>query len=166
LWHFFGWRVLHGTIIQADPPYMGHPDFSWLGLAVKATLLILAIIVLGPIVIGVFVGLAVVALMVSFLFPRNSSQTSGCLSSLASQMVGFFLTKRMVGSKPEIPVRDFRLRDDDGQEHLIRIKGELVSGSLGVGDEVEVQGIDRRGTLILRRGTNKRTRSEIQVRRG
>src|SRR5258708_21162210 len=30
-WHFVGWRVLKGTIIQVDPPYMGHPDFAWTG---------------------------------------------------------------------------------------------------------------------------------------
>jgi hypothetical protein len=157
--------MLEGTIIQADPSYMGHPDFSWAGLLVKLTLLVLAVVVVGPIVIGVLIGLAVVALMFSFLFPSSSSKSTGCLTGLASQMVGFFLTKRMLGSKPDIQVRDFRLRDAEGQEHLVRVKGELISGNMGVGDEVQVEGFDRGGTLNLRRGRNQRTRSEIRVRR-
>lgn len=164
LWHFLGWRVLKGTIIQVDPPYMGHPDFAWAGMLIKATLIIIAVIFIGPIVIGVLMGLAVVALIFAFLFPSSSAHSNGCLTSLASQMVGFFLTKRMFGVKPDIPVRDFRLRDEEGQEHLVRLKGELISGNLGVGDEVELEGIDRRGTFSLRRGVNKRTRSEIRVR--
>lgn len=165
LWPRFSKLVLEGTIIQVDTPYMGHPDFSWGGLLIKVTLLILGVLLIGPVVIGIFGGLMLVALMFRFLFPRGSSHLTGCLSSIASQVIGFLLTKRLLSPKPDVPVRDFRLRDDQGQEHLVRIKGEIVAGNMNVGDEVEVEGRSRRGTFILRRGRNKRTRSEIRVRR-
>jgi hypothetical protein len=163
--HFFGWRVIKGTVISVEPPYMGHPDFSWIGLLLKLSLLILAVIIIGPVIIGIIIGLMVTLLMFSFVFPRGTSHTTGCLTGMLRQMVGFFLTRKLLGPKPDVPVRDVRLRDTSGQEHLVRIKGDIVRGNMNVGDEVEVEGFNRGGTLLLSRGRNIRTRSEIKVRR-
>jgi len=154
---FFGWRKLSGTVIAIDPPYMAKPEFNWFSFISK---LIIGLILL-PFIIGFIIVAIVFSIFLSiFSFGRNRP---GFLSSLASQVVGFFLTGKLFGPKEQVPVRDIRLRDDVGQEHLIRIRGELVAGNLNVGDEVEVEGFDRRGTLMFRRGHNKRTRAEILV---
>ena len=60
-----------------------------------------------------------------------------------------------------VPVRDIRVRDAQRLEHLIRVEGDFVAGNFGIGDEVEVAGQNRHGTLIFRSGWNKRTRSKI-----
>lgn len=60
-----------------------------------------------------------------------------------------------------VPVRDIRLKDKSGVEYLVRIKGDLYAGNVNVGDDIEVEGFDRRGTIMFYRGKNIRTRSEI-----
>ena len=71
-----------------------------------------------------------------------------------------------MGPRADIPVRDIRLRDPAGQEHLVRIKGDLLSGSVAVGDDIDAGGYDRHGTLMFRRGMNKRIGTAIRVRQG
>lgn len=154
---FFGWSKLSGTVIAIDPPYMAKPEFKWPSFLIKLTIgLAIFPLIIGAIIAGVFFSL----INSLFGFGRNRP---GFFSSLASQVVGFFLTGKLFGPKEQVPVRDIRLRDEVGQEYLVRIRGELVAGNLNVGDEVEVEGFDRRGTLMFRRGRNKRTRAEILV---
>lgn len=136
---------------------MAKPETDWLRILLK---LAMGIILL-PVILGVVIG----ALIIGITFSLLGIGTSRFFSSLASQIIGFFLMGKLFGPKEQVPVRDIRLRDDSGLEHLVRIRGELVAGNMNVGDEVEVEGFNRRGTLMLRRGLNKRTRSEIRVKR-
>lgn len=64
-----------------------------------------------------------------------------------------------------VPVRDIRLMDKSRVEYLVRIKGDLYAGNVNVGDDIEVEGFDRRGTIVFYRGKNIRTRSEIIVKK-
>jgi hypothetical protein len=154
---FLGWRNLNGIVIAIDPPYMTKPESTWPSLITKFTIgLILSPLIIG----GIIIALVFSIFLSIFGFGRNRP---GFFSSLASQVVGFFLTGKLFGPKEQVPVRDIRVRDEEGQEHLVRLRGELVAGNLNVGDEVEVEGFDRRGTLMFRRGRNKRTRAEILV---
>jgi membrane protein implicated in regulation of membrane protease activity len=95
--------------------------------------------------------------LVSKLLPR------GFLSSVAVQVVSFMLTRRLVGPIPSVPVRDFRIRDSVGQETLVRMKGQLISGSVTIGDDVLVEGWERHGMLLFRKGYNNRIQAAIQV---
>jgi hypothetical protein len=151
---FFGWRKLSGTVIAIDPPYMAKPEFNWASFIIKFAI--------GLILFPFIIAALVFSIFWSFFFGSGRNRP-GFFSSLASQVVGFFLTGKLFGPKDQVPVRDIRLRDEVGQEHLVRIRGELLAGNLNVGDEVEVEGFDRRGTLMFRRGHNKRTRAEILV---
>lgn len=57
------------------------------------------------------------------------------------------------------------MRDAEGREHTIRIKGEIKGGEdIHPGDEIEVQGFDYGGTLFFKWGRNKRTRAKIKIR--
>ena len=85
------------------------------------------------------------------------------LSAVSVQVVSFLLTRRLMGPMANVPVRDIRIRDSAGQEFLVRIKGQLTSGSVSVGDDVLVEGWDRNGMLLFRRGFNKRIRTAIKV---
>jgi len=154
---FLGLRKLAGTVIAVEPPYMAKPETDWRRILFKLAMGILLL----PVILGVVISALIIGLAFSFLGIGSSKLFSG----LASQMVGYFLTGKLFGPKEQVPVRDIRLRDASEQEHLVRIRGELVAGNVNVGDEVEVEGFDRRGTLMLRRGKNLRTRSEIRVKR-
>jgi hypothetical protein len=162
---WFGWKKIEGQVIHVEPAYMARPDFNWGGFFIKLLIAGFSLLIFGPIALGFIIFFFVLSLLLSILFPMNTSRGPGFLSSVASQVVGFFLTSKLLGPKADIPVRDIRLRDKTGQEHLIRLKGDLISGNINVGDEIEVEGYDRRGTLMLKRGLNKRTRSEIRVKR-
>jgi hypothetical protein len=78
-------------------------------------------------------------------------------------VLSFFFSKRLHKEAADVPVRDVRLHDASGAEHLVRIKGEIMAGSVSVGDEISVTGVNRGGTLLFRQGRNKRINSEIKV---
>lgn len=119
-------KKVEGQVIRVEPPYL-----TWrsriliLGkLLIRLTLLIVAVILFGPIILGFLFALVILWLLVGFLFPQSTRSGSGCLSSLTNQMFGFFLTKQLFGPKVEEPVRDVRLRDTNRQESLVRMKGD------------------------------------------
>lgn len=155
-----GWRKLVGTVIVSEPPYMTKPISHWATNFLKIALWIF----LFPIVISIIGAAFMTSFLFSFLNFGRSSRP-GFISSLGSQVIGFFLTGKLFGPKDQIPVRDVRIRDKNGNEHLIRIAGELLAGNFNVGDEIEAQGFDRRGTLVFYRGKNFRTGSEIIVKK-
>jgi len=148
-----GCRRISGTVIAVEPPYIAKPETNWASMLLKLTL--------GIILFPFLIALPLAAAIFSIFFGDGGKP--GFLSNISSQVVGFFLTGKLFGPKDHVPVRDIRLRDASGQEHLVRIRGELVAGNMSVGDEVEVEGYSRRGTLMFRRGRNKRTRSEIMI---
>ncbi|KUG26049.1 hypothetical protein ASZ90_004123 [hydrocarbon metagenome] len=163
--NFFWYTILKGTVVNVDPTYMSHPDFRWDFFLIKIVIFVVAVFVISPIIIGIMLGLIVASAIFSFMFPSRTRHGYGFLSSILSHMLSFIFTKHLLGQKEMVSVRDIRLRDHLGQEHLIRIKGEIVSGNINVGDEIEVEGFNRGGTIMFRRGWNKRIRSEIRVKR-
>ena len=155
-----GWRKLVGTVIVSEPPYMTKPISHWAVKSIKIPLLIFFF----PVIISVLIAAMMASFIYSFLsFGRGARP--GFLSSIASQVIGFFLTGKLFGPKDQIPVRDVRIRDKNGNEHLIRIAGELIAGNFNVGDEIEALGFNRRGTLIFYKGRNYRTGTEIIVKK-
>lgn len=103
--------------------------------------------------------LLALAWLLSKILPQNF------LSSIAVQIISFLLVRKLVGPIANVPVRDIRVRDSAGQEFLVRLKGQLTSGSVSKGDDVIVEGWDRHGMLLFRRGYNKRIRTAIKIKR-
>ncbi|HPO14827.1 MAG TPA: hypothetical protein PLI09_15405 [Candidatus Hydrogenedentes bacterium] len=159
LLEFFGWGRFEGTVLSIDPVYMASDERGCLKALVMAALGILFL----PVILGVGLGLVISGIMLSMVFGATAGRPS-FLSNVASQLVGFFLTKKLFGQKDQIPVRDFRLMDSSGTQHHIRIKGDLTSGNVNIGDDLEVWGFLRHGTVILSRGINRRTGAQIRVR--
>lgn len=147
--NLFGWTVLRGVIIQVDKPYMIRPKFNWVGFLIKGALLIFLL----PIILGVGLAFFVVSLFLTIVGFRRMS---GGSPSLVSHFFYFLLSHKLLGSKSEVAVRDLRLRDVGGNEHLVRIKGDFLTGNVNVGDDVTVEGFNRGGTLIFWRGQNHR----------
>ena len=155
----FGWKSLDGRVIQVEPLYMGTPDSRWVQSLVKLAILGAAVYIYGALLLVLLVVLVGVAWLVAKVL------RGGFLSSVAVQVTSFILTRRLLGPVANVPIRDIRLRDSNGQETLVRMKGQLVSGSVTVGDDVHVEGWERGGMLLFRRGYNNRIRAAIQVKR-
>jgi membrane protein implicated in regulation of membrane protease activity len=150
----FGWRSLDGRVIQVEPIYLANPDFHWARFFVKLAILGAAVYYYGILILAVFG----VFLLLMWMLSKVPF-----LSAIAVQVVSFVLTRRLMGPMANVPVRDIRIRDSGGQEFLVRMKGQLNSGSVSVGDDVLVEGWDRNGMLLFRRGYNKRIRTAIKV---
>lgn len=151
--HARGARAVSGIVIHVDSVYMTKPESS-LG---KFLLKVCVALMLLPLVLI----LGVPLLMLSWLFGR-SSRSPGLPSGLANQFLSFWLTSKLF-KKDDVPVRDIRVRDLSGVEHLVRIRGHFITGNVNVADDVTMEGVDRGGTLMFRRGTNHRTHCEILV---
>jgi hypothetical protein len=180
-----GWRSVDGTVIHVNPSYFIPKPRQWttglvwlgvIGLVLYGALLKikaglnLAINAL-PLIIALLLLVLFVRVAISRVFGFGAGRTGpsggrgGFFRNVASQFVGFFLTSRLLGQRSTIPVCDYRVRDGHGEEHLVRVEGYVRSGSMSVGDDVWVRGFDRRGTLVLRSGWNKRLRAAIKVSR-
>lgn len=133
---------------------MANADFHWGRFFLKLA-------VLGAVIY--YYGLLIVMVLGLFLVLMWLLSKVPFLSAVAVQVVGFLLTRRLMGPIANVPVRDIRLRDSAGQEFLVRMKGQLTSGSVSVGDDVVVEGWNRNGMLLFRRGYNNRIRTAIRV---
>ena len=69
-----------------------------------------------------------------------------------------------VPQRNQVPVVRMTV-DTDGAERTAMVKGELISGTFRRGDEVELIGHWRAGTLIALRGTNRTLGTDISIRR-
>lgn len=63
-----------------------------------------------------------------------------------------------------VPTRYWRVEGDDGLEHMVKAKGDLVKGNISLGDECDFWGSFDGGTLILHRAHNHRLRTEVMAR--
>ncbi len=75
------------------------------------------------------------------------------------------ISDRFARRREPIWVRDVILQDPSGQQHGVRIQGDIVAGSLNLGDDVEVEGFNRGGTIVLERGWNRSINAKIIVKR-
>jgi hypothetical protein len=153
----FGWRSVDGRVIQVEPIYMGTPDSRWGLFAVKLAVVCGLVYYYGALLLWVIILFVAVGWLLGKVFK------GGFLSAVAVQVTSFILTRRLVGNVASVPIRDFRIREGSGNETLVRMKGQLVSGGVTVGDDVHVEGWERAGMLLFRRGYNNRVRAEIRV---
>lgn len=144
---WFGWATVRGTVIHLDLMYTIPAPVSW----IRALL----VVIVAPIVVPLILGFWLAA---SILSPRIGKSLH--VTSLLLLFVAFCRT----GNRSQVPVRDLRLRDDVGNEHGVRMTGQLVGGNVNVGDDVTLSGFSFGGTLKARQGINHRTRSQIRVR--
>jgi hypothetical protein len=74
--------------------------------------------------------------------------------------LGLLLGNR--GSK-QVPVRYLRVRDQSGQEHNIKMKGDIVRGAANQGDYLSFWGQWQNGTLVMQRGYNHQIQADIHL---
>jgi len=154
--------TLEGTIIHAGLSHLTYPPFRWEKFLVQLVAIVVAFLVFGTIALIITAALFLFSILISWLF-QTSGRSGGFLHGITAQFVGFYLTSRLLGQKPTIPVCDYRLRTSSGDEYLVRVEGYVSTGAMHVGDDVLVEGRNRGGTLVLKRGWNKRLNTAIRV---
>lgn len=154
---YFGWKSVDGTVIHIGQSGLIKAPTRWWKLILKLLVGVGAVAAFGMLALAVIAALFVMGLLISIVFGRRErQQRGGFVQSVASQVVGYVLTSKLLGQKPMLPVCDYRLRDANGQEHLIRLEGYLRTGGIAVGDDITAEGYDRHGTLVMQRGWNRR----------
>lgn len=147
---------LEGNVISVDPPYDEPPDPDFAKLCVG----ILVAITLIPILLAAFIGFIFLALILTFLRLGALLTTLNPLNLLALLAI-FGIGRR--AKDQQVPVRNFRLRDADGNEYQIRMKGHLQTGDIIPADKLTIWGKWKDGTLIFKKAYNHRTQSEVKL---
>ena len=157
----YGWEKVSGSVIAVDQPY----QIEKVSTPFKSILKFVFGIIIFPIIICTVLAIAFTRKIHSFLDNRPTRSGSGFGSRIMSHFFGYFLIGKLTGPKETISVKDIRLRDKKGREYLLRVIGDLVMGNFSVGDEIIVEGKNEGGAIIVKKGWNCRTKSEIKVRR-
>ena len=100
-----------------------------------------------------------------FNFGKRQKSGPGFFSSLISNYLSSVISFNVTKSREKVPVLNIRLKVGDNTFRDVRIQGEVLAGNFNVGDEIEVEGFYRGGTLIFQRGRNHKTQAEIIIRR-
>ena len=156
---------VNGRVIIAEPAHQEQPDFDWYRLFTRILWLLLLVILPLVILRGVLQylgGLPALLTFVGFLFLlRFVSPTNLFMVMQLSQR----LNPAPQGAMELVPVRYFRVRQDDDSEVLVRVKGVFTHGNIGQDDLVSLWGAWRQGTFQAGRGYNHRSRSWVELRR-
>jgi hypothetical protein len=156
-----GWSYARGTIVSADQPYHVEAEFilsrllikvgifalvAWIGYNwLLSEMSLVVILIIGLILLAVFVKGVFMVVLMPFKF-------------IFSKLLGSGKAK-----DKQVHVRDVRLRDEALREYIVRFRGELRSGHVMAGDQIEIWGRNRGGTIMARWGYNFRTKSRIWV---
>ncbi|MEI8043859.1 MAG: zinc ribbon domain-containing protein [Verrucomicrobiota bacterium] len=154
---------LTGRVIMMEPPHQERLDFDWYRFFTK--LMWLVLLVASPFLLlhallvklGALPALLAVAGMIyllRFITPSN-------LLSMVYMNAALNPLRRQ--EREMVPVRYFRVRDDDELEWMVRAKGNFRLGNISTDDLVSLWGRWRGGTLFVTRGYNHRTRSRIGI---
>ncbi|HYC90052.1 MAG TPA: hypothetical protein VEO54_12630 [Thermoanaerobaculia bacterium] len=158
---WLGWRRLDGTVVHAGLQQMGRLQKEWWEIAWKVCVIATILLFFGIAALAILVIVAVLSLF----FARKQRDRPGFLQNLATQVAAFLIIGRLFGPRKSIPVCDFRIRDANGTESLVRVEGHVIQGAFASGDDVTVEGFNHGGTLVLRRGWNRRLNCAIRVQR-
>jgi len=150
-------NLMEGTVISVDPMYEEPPDrdFAKFGLDV------FALLTLTPIIIIAFVAYLLLSV------PLRIIRLDRLISPL--NPLGLFGLLAFLGigrgrNDNRVPVRNFRVRDQYGNEYQVRMKGYLVVGNIMPADRVSIWGKWKKGTFVFKRAYNYRIRSDVKIR--
>ena len=158
---WLGWRRLDGTVVHIGLQQMGRLQKEWWEIAWKVCVIAAILLFFGLAALAI---LAIVAVF-SLFFAKKRRDRPGFLQNVAIQIASFLIVGHFFGARIPIPVRDFRVRDANGTESLVRVEGHVIQGAFACGDDVTVEGFNHGGTLVLRRGWNRRLNCAIRVQR-
>ena len=147
-----GFAELQGKVISVRPTYYMPSEFNWLQIPVflfillilffviKTFFLLFLILLVLILIIGYFIGSSIILILLGILFLRPLSAMK----------------------KGDLPVQDIIIQDASGN-HLVRIMGHLVVGTVSDGDTISVKGRVKKGMFIFQSGYNHTINSELKM---
>ena len=160
----FGWCSVSGTVIDVSQPYQIRPQGSSVGCLISLLLLPVLIFVVPSLLLAM-VFITVPMKMFNMFGMGKPRGHPGFFENLLRQITGAAVNNWFANRRDPVWVRDVRLRDPSGQQHVVRVQGDIVSGSVSIGDDVDLEGYDRGGTLFLSRGWNRSVNAKIKIKR-
>lgn len=159
-----GRRSVQGRVILVEPSYLENPSpdvCRFLNRTLWIILLVLSpVLVLYWILVKVGGFPALLAFIGMFLLVRFISPTN----LYAMFRIFSVLNPATRDPAAQVPVRYYRIREDESDaEAMVRVKGRLTHGNIGLDDRVTLFGRLSRGTLFARHGYNHRTASTIRT---
>ena len=157
--------ALLGRIFQAVERPAEPPDFDlWLWASrILVVSLIMGLLFLSWEEVYRRIGLLLVGGIIGFFWLVSRIRGIGVLFIVGVLGLGRLFGTLFRAPQELLPVRLCRLLDDQGQEHIIRIKGRIIRGDVDQEDRLAVWGHLRQGTWHFRRGFNMRPRSWVLI---
>lgn len=154
---------LEGTVDHVDPLYTVRAHSGGVERVVTSLMKLTVVLFLFYLLLPVIAAFFFLAVLLGSLGCGGRGRGPGGL--VFSFMP--FIWPRQLPRSTEVSVRDIRLKvtnsDQTTRLYFVRVRGELVWGSISRGDRVKVTGPMRNGTLMLRHGQNYTTGSVIEV---
>jgi hypothetical protein len=163
-------RVINVQSFRMPPP------FRWRNALAVAALVAFLVFVVLPVVLPellraaahllcplllAFVILSALSNMAGGMLGGRSFQPGALVSQIVSPMcrglfhMGRFPYAGHYQRPPDLTVHDVTLLDHaSGRQVLVRIEGDFANGTVATGQEIEVEGADRNGTIFFCRGVN------------
>lgn len=157
-------KSVTGRVILVEPAYSENPAPDICRIITRVLwivlLLLSPILVLYWILVKVGGFPALLAFVGMFLLVRFISPTN----LYAMFRIFSVLNPATRDPAAQVPVRYYRIREDESDaEAMVRVKGRLTHGNIGLDDRVTLFGRLSRGTLFARHGYNHRTASSIRT---
>lgn len=169
--NLLGWGSLVGNVVSVTRETVRPQKNSFFSL-LKLLLIVFIVCGIGLAVLPVIVPLLFILFMFSFFFKmagdflRIGGKTGiGFIAHTINSFVGSLIGHKFSTSREPIPVLNIRIKIGENSFRDVRIQGDIIAGNINVGDEVEVEGFYRGGTLIFQRGRNRKTNAKIIVKR-
>lgn len=155
--YWLGFRSISGVVIFVEGPYQMKKRSHFAVTLAKTLLGVVVFFVAGSAILA----WSLFSSFSLFTRPISRQSNSSFASESAKQMSISYVMSKMFGIQEGVTVRDIRVRDLNQKEYLVRVQGELVAGNFNIGDEVDIVGFNRQGTLIFQSGWNRRTSTKI-----
>jgi hypothetical protein len=154
---FLGLTEVSGKVINVHPTYFVPPSFSW-GKAFLVLLLLLFLLYL--VMTNLFLMLLLGALLVGIVVVLSFLNISA-----TSILYGVLMLRSFspAPQRQEDPVRDIILQSSGGDNQMVRITGQLVVGSVSMGDSITAKGRLKGGMLLFSSGYNHTLHSELRL---
>ncbi|MCX6925397.1 MAG: hypothetical protein NT154_19635 [Verrucomicrobia bacterium] len=155
---------MNGHVIIAEPAYQERADFDWYRLFTR--ILWFSLLVVSPIIIlrGLLVQFGALPALLAFIGVLFLLRFLTPTNLFMLLQLSWLLNPAGRREAELVPVRYFRVRQEDDSEVLVRMKGIVAHGNISQDDRVSLWGNWRRGNFQAQRGFNHRTESWVELR--
>lgn len=143
---------LNGIVVKIHHPVHEPADFN----LYKVLSSIIIVLLLLPVIIFLLIFKIVIRIALGIIGIRSGG-------SIFGNFFWIMFGRGARGRDAEVPVLNIIIRTEEGSERNVRIKGDIIRGTLNEGNQVGFNGNWDQGTFIFRKGYNYSLNSHIQL---